>query len=382
MGHVFLVLEGINANGIYKKHATSFVADTSVTKNLLVGFIFDEITGTYTLEPYDDTIYRYVSEEKRTLWEYELNLSDEEKKWLFYHLYELKSHKFKYNFFDNNCASGTESLLAIANSGFEKENHNFYITPIEYVKYLASSNRVIEHSVRPSSEDDYRLKHKVTVDPLLSGETSRVSLMVNINKSYRPEYKFKYLPLSSDYTEDTLGKSKLSEFKLLEFIAKHANDYTSIEEITLINMRSLPNFLINKKPKFNFGIKFHGDVDNQKTVLNPDLNLGIGYSFYEKGFRPFIAVDSGLYMTRARASLYLSSNIGVTYSHKLLGKFFFNLKKIHALKNDYRNLNSQISLTYSKRFSEQFWINSEINKTIVNSSKDMEYVSIGIDYRF
>ena len=94
MGHVLMMIDGKDINGIRKKHSFGFVADNS--SSLFFDFVTDSIEGRYILSPYSNVIYKYVSEEHRSLWEYSLNLTREERFLVFLHMFELKNHKIKY----------------------------------------------------------------------------------------------------------------------------------------------------------------------------------------------------------------------------------------------------------------------------------------------
>ena len=216
MGHVFLVLEGHNAKGLYKRHAVAFVADTSVSQNLLIEFLKDSIIGRYVLNPYDDLIYNYVSEEQRSLWEYKLNLSEEEKKWLFLHLYELKEHSTKYSFFTHNCATGLNRVLAVASSNLLYPNDRLYITPVEYIQHIYHTGRVHSIVVRPSYEDQFRLESKYPLDPLKTNKTSRIKIGFLYDHYLKHGVNLEFLPFSHDISEATEAKTQLNESKFFE----------------------------------------------------------------------------------------------------------------------------------------------------------------------
>ena len=152
LGHVFLVLEGKNKLGLTKRHAVSFVADTGASPNLLIDLIPNEIAGRYILNPYDDLIYNYISNGNDHCREYELTLSAEEKTMLLLHVYELKEHGTKYSFFSHNCATGLNRVLTTANPKLAYRNDRFYVTPIEYIKFISQTGRVRSITVRPSVE--------------------------------------------------------------------------------------------------------------------------------------------------------------------------------------------------------------------------------------
>src|SRR5690606_7630777 len=60
--------------------------------------------GEYSLMPYYRKVKEYGDFESRDLWEYELNLSPQETKFLVQHLWEMQNVSFPYYFISDNCA--------------------------------------------------------------------------------------------------------------------------------------------------------------------------------------------------------------------------------------------------------------------------------------
>lgn len=350
MGHVFLVLEGKNKLGLTKRHAVSFVADTGASPNLLIDFMQDEIAGRYILNSYDDLIYNYISNEKRSLWEYELTLSAEEKTMLFLHVYELKEHGTKYSFFSHNCATGLNRVLTTANPKLAYRNDRFYVTPIEYIKFISQTGRVRSITVRPSVEDKYRLSHNYSIDPLNTVATSRLKVGGLYDNRLKGGIKLEFLPFSHSIEEHLLSKPQLNESKFFEIISTFYNDRALIERVTVISLRSLPNLAISSlKP--NFGFELHGDVNSDHTSLYPDLHLGTGGVYGEVGIRPYFSLDVGVHWNPGKPQLYGLGQLGIYFTDTKLGKASFSLKRSIATEGDYRGMKLACEITYSLRMT-------------------------------
>lgn len=85
---------------------------------LMPTYIFKGITGGYVASFFLDNFYKqdltYTNTEFRDMWNYELNLSDDQKKLFVAHLWELFDHPSTYYFIKNNCAYAIAELLEVA----------------------------------------------------------------------------------------------------------------------------------------------------------------------------------------------------------------------------------------------------------------------------
>ena len=146
-GHSFLKLEGRN-----KKHGLSYY--NSVNSSILsyLNVIIGNSNGIYVLMPYDEMKHSYVQKEKRSLWEFRLKLSEQEREQLKALIKQLQGKVDKYNFFYNNCNSQIEALLASVNENFKYNALKGVKTPLEYAKYLTHANLVEEIVYIPSKK--------------------------------------------------------------------------------------------------------------------------------------------------------------------------------------------------------------------------------------
>jgi hypothetical protein len=151
LGHSFLKLNGKNANGIELRHAITFYTDIN-TYNL-PKLLFDSLVigkpGFFALSPYDEMQRRYVDEEQRNLWEYELKLTDSQKELIRLHLLELKSTKLTYFFQKYNCATLLNFIVSL--SGKNMPENAWWLTPKDLMKNaqnagLISNTRIITPS--------------------------------------------------------------------------------------------------------------------------------------------------------------------------------------------------------------------------------------------
>ena len=109
--------------------------------------------GLFALVPYREKLAEYRSLENRDLWEYRLNLSEEETQRMVTHVWELKQVRFDYYFFDENCSYRLLELLEIARPGLElTEQFPLTAVPTDTVRAIKDAGLVERVDYRPSRE--------------------------------------------------------------------------------------------------------------------------------------------------------------------------------------------------------------------------------------
>ncbi|PKH13391.1 hypothetical protein BI292_21390 [Pseudomonas sp. 43NM1] len=161
--------------------------------------------GLFALVPYQEKLSEYRSLENRDLWEYRLNLTQQETERMVEHVWELKQIQFDYFFFDENCSYRLLELLQVARPSL-RLTEQFPLTAIptdtvkavkeaglvESIEYRPSRERELLSRAEPlsSEEQDWVLKvsadQKVLQDPAFKAQAKdRQALM--IDAAYRLE---------------------------------------------------------------------------------------------------------------------------------------------------------------------------------------------------
>ncbi len=109
--------------------------------------------GEYSLMPYYRKVKEYGDFESRDLWEYELNLSPEETRFLVQHLWEMQQVSFPYYFINDNCAYRLLGLLDLVRPGLnlQQQFHSAAI-PVETLKVVEQHGLVRQKIYRPALE--------------------------------------------------------------------------------------------------------------------------------------------------------------------------------------------------------------------------------------
>jgi hypothetical protein len=143
-------------------------------KGLLGGF-----RGTFSLFPYYVKVQEYNNLESRDLWEYELDLNDDQMNYMLLHLWELGGNYFDYYYFQENCSYHILSLLEVANPDLHlTDQFAFQVIPADTVKVVIEQPNLVTRRVyRPSlisQMNDKRLRmtnqerdafHRLVADP-------------------------------------------------------------------------------------------------------------------------------------------------------------------------------------------------------------------------
>jgi hypothetical protein len=146
--------------------------------------------GLFALVPYQEKLSEYRSLENRDLWEYRLNLTQEETARMVEHVWELKQIKFDYFFFDENCSYRLLELLQVARPSLRlTEQFPLTAIPTDTVKAVKEAGLVESIEYRPSRERELLSR----AEPLNPEEQQWV-LKVSADQKQLQEPAFKAQP--------------------------------------------------------------------------------------------------------------------------------------------------------------------------------------------
>lgn len=155
-GHTFLRFdpENVEQHSTYLSYALNFGATVSDDDT---GFLYAArgITGGYpgnfAANPYFEKIKEYNRLENRDLWEYKLNLTQDEINTMLAHMWELQGINFDYYFFDENCSFRLLELLDVARPGLKLVD-KFPVTtiPLDTVRIIDEAGLVSDVFYRES----------------------------------------------------------------------------------------------------------------------------------------------------------------------------------------------------------------------------------------
>ena len=113
--------------------------------------MFGGYQGHYSIEPYYKKLKEYSDLEQRDIWEYTLNLTQEEIDRLVLHIFEIRYFYADYFFLSENCSYNILWLIDIAKKDSSLINSfNFKAIPIDTVRAVISKNLIKKSTYRPS----------------------------------------------------------------------------------------------------------------------------------------------------------------------------------------------------------------------------------------
>jgi hypothetical protein len=182
-GHTFL---RINKRGTESRENRELL-DTGVnyaayapTKNPFVYALrglFGLWEGNFSVLPYYYKVREYNGAEFRDLWEYELNLSQEQLSMVVSHIWELGSTYFDYYFLSENCSYHITAALEVGDSRIQLLKHVGYpVVPVDTIKALYKNPGLVKSvHYRPSADAVFRAR----IAPLSSEQRDLVEALAS-----------------------------------------------------------------------------------------------------------------------------------------------------------------------------------------------------------
>lgn len=363
MGHLFLKLNG-KKKDYTPQHSISFFADMQNISNLPQFMIKALATGTnglYVLEPYKNKADFYVKKETRQLIEYPLNLSEDQLKFLTYHIWEMKGISVEYNLYSQNCASALITLISVINPDYKKLAYKPYLTPSDLI------NKMIEAKIL-EKETSYTIK-----------KTPSFSINTSLGKDTRGDFlQLKVQPAYNQLMSNNHSfgyEANVDLFGLDLKIYQHENNFY-INEFNIMRAQSYRSDNILSK-SINFG--FESENFTKSNSLFPQLQFGIGKGAKFSFLQPYFFLHSNLAYFNNNMTASVIPETGTFIYYKNYGKTHISLQKFYN-SSDFK-YDSRLKISQSLFVSE--------NKNIhINYLKDggldteNEAFSLGIGFHF
>lgn len=138
-------------------HAATYAAVADDRNNILYAFkgIFGFYRGYYSNLPYYEKVAEYNDIERRDIWEYELNLTEDEVYRMVLYIWELQNIYSDYYFFDENCSYNLLFLLEAARPSLRLTDEvgnglRFWVIPVDTIRAIKKYGLVKGIRYRPS----------------------------------------------------------------------------------------------------------------------------------------------------------------------------------------------------------------------------------------
>ncbi|MCX7793407.1 MAG: DUF4105 domain-containing protein [Thermodesulfovibrionales bacterium] len=147
-------------------HAVNYAANTGDEGGIsyLIKGLFGFFKGYFSILPYYEKIEEYSDLDMRDMWEYELNLTEDEVRKMVLHIWELKDIYSYYYFFDENCSYNLLFLLEAARPEVDlTDGFRQWVIPSDTVRAVIDRGLVRSVSYRPSRAT--RIRHMASYIP-------------------------------------------------------------------------------------------------------------------------------------------------------------------------------------------------------------------------
>lgn len=158
-GHTFLRIDG-GYDTTLMSTAVNYAAITEermgfsyALKGISGGF-----RGYYYTLPYHEKVREYTAIEYRDIWEYSLDLTEEEARRIMLHIWEMRGIYSEYYFFDENCSFAALYLLEIARPSLRliEGTNRLLVLPLSTVRAVVDSGIVTQVAYQPSQVTSIR----------------------------------------------------------------------------------------------------------------------------------------------------------------------------------------------------------------------------------
>jgi hypothetical protein len=154
-GHTLLRVDALGEGEQTRLLANTinYAADTHEQQGVKFAFkgLFGGYQGRFSIAPYYAAVKTYGDIENRDIWEYDLNLTQEEIGQLLRHVWEMPSAWFDYYFLDENCSYHLLSLLETARPDLRlTDRFHWWAIPSETVRAVAEAGLVDKVRFRPA----------------------------------------------------------------------------------------------------------------------------------------------------------------------------------------------------------------------------------------
>lgn len=208
-GHTF-----IRIDSSYKSKMLSYAVNYAANANTETenGFVFaikglfGGYYGKYSLLPYYEKIKEYRDSEERDIWEYDLDLNEEEMKQMMRHIWEIRNTYSWYYFFTENCSYNMLWLVEVAKPSVHlREYFTYQVIPPETIHAMVDEGLVTQRHYRPARRskilayEKYLNNNEIQQVFLLSKDKTAINGLMDSNTS--KQSKIHILEASSEFIE-------------------------------------------------------------------------------------------------------------------------------------------------------------------------------------
>ena len=216
-GHTLLTIDTSEESKLLS-YAINYSAVTEETfgPTFAIKGLFGLYDGYYSMLPYYEKLQEYSDVNHRDIWEYSLNLNEEEVKRLLLHASEMDFIASDYYFFDENCSYNLLFLLDAGRPGLNLANRaGWWVTPLDTIILTRDAGLVEDVVYRPSKTS--KIKHLVSrlsedgQERALSVAKGRLEAGAILKQDFSEAEKALILDTASEYVQYMYTKGQLTK---------------------------------------------------------------------------------------------------------------------------------------------------------------------------
>lgn len=249
-GHTFLRINSTYESKLLS-YALNYAADADEKKENGFTFalkgLFGGYFGKYSLLPYYDKLKEYRDVEQRDIWEYDLNLNEEETLRMVRHMWELNEIHSSYYFFTQNCSYNMLWFIEAAKKDLDLRKYfSFQVIPLETVHALKAENLIKDEFYRPSKmtmilkyEELLFEQNREIVLKLLEAKIE-ASLVLQ-DKTVDMEQKRYIFEATIELLEYNFSKGKIGKEAYLKLFHEFSKARATLKKGATIDIKTPPN---------------------------------------------------------------------------------------------------------------------------------------------
>jgi hypothetical protein len=224
-GHTLLLINGAEDSQLLAR-SVNYSARTTESRGLVFAAkgLFGFYNGYYEFHPYYIRVQQYSDISMRDIWEYPLNLTDDEVLRLVRHVWELQEVYTRYYFFDDNCSYNLLHLLEAARPAARLTEHfRLYAIPLDTIRAVDAAGLIAGRVYRPSRATtlralaaDLSAVEAATAVAVAAG-TEDVSAITGEQRAQAHALELATALLKRDYADRTIEQATYRQ-RLLTFL--------------------------------------------------------------------------------------------------------------------------------------------------------------------
>jgi len=280
-GHTFLRVDSDKKTPLIS-NAIDYAAITDETNGFLYAYngLSGNYEGRYSITSYYDKIKEYNDMERRDIWEYELNLTQEEIKLLLYHQFEFRDIYADYFFFNENCSYNLLWLFESAREGVVLiDDFSIKAIPIDTIRAVKKAGFIDGVVYRPSKTKKMQEIFKKIDNKKIANKFLKSDYNLELLKPLRDRQKAYTLDLATEMLRFNRAKNRVEKKHYIANLMKILQERSKIDGDIKYPVKKPINPLTgHKSDRVTIGTSNRGDISfSYKPAFHDIYDLDTGF---------------------------------------------------------------------------------------------------------